>query len=103
MSKESLANSQGGVQEEMNELFLFVFFCKRRASQLIMDVEKNNVDDIIKSAEDAREKGNYKEAISILEPLLKGERKNCLSAKDERTIVRILSDSHRFMEDFKRA
>ena len=70
----------------MNDSFVSVF--KNRASHSFMDVK--SVDDIIASAKKALREGNYKGTISMLEPLLKGEKKKTLSPKQEMDVHHIV-------------
>src|SRR3990167_5308408 len=87
----------------MNERFFFIFVSKTKGlHSFVMDV-KNNVDDIIDSADKAFEEGNYKSVISLLEPLLKGKKKKTLSPSQERDAVGLMSTAFRFLHDYKSA
>src|SRR3990167_2569438 len=67
-----------------------------------MNVE-NNMDDIIDSANDAKDEGNYKEAIAMVEPLLKKEKKKTLSPKQEMDVRDVLSQCYHLLDDGKSA
>src|SRR3990167_6805199 len=83
-----------------------VFFCFQIGTKglhsFIMNVE-NNVDDIIDSASDAMDEGNYKEAIAMVEPLLKKEKKKTLSPLQEMGVRDVLAQCYRLLDDVKSA
>ena len=68
-----------------------------------MDVTINNVDDIIASANKAFREGNYKGALSLLEPLLKKEKRKTLSPMQELAVASTCSGAHRCLANYKTA
>src|SRR3990167_5078795 len=99
MSKEALANSQGGVQEEMNAQERFFAFSKierKGFHSIIMDVMNNNVKEIIASALKAFDEGNFKSVIALLEPVLKKGKEKTLSPSQESIALGWLCTAFRF-------
>src|SRR3990167_2667628 len=64
---------------------------------------RNNVDDIIKSANGAMDEGNYKEAIAMVEPFLKKEKKKTLSPTQEKGVRDVLAQGYYLLGDAKSA
>jgi tetratricopeptide (TPR) repeat protein len=64
-----------------------------------MDVRRTSVDETIGQAEKARDAGNYRGAVSLLQPLLKEK----LSPQQERDVVMWLSSCYRSLNDYKAA
>src|SRR3990167_2800641 len=66
-----------------------------------MEVKK--VDNIIASADKAVHEGNYKGAISMAEPLLKGEKKKTLSPLQEARVHHFVCAAYRFIGEYRTA
>src|SRR3990167_7353032 len=84
--------------------FWFFSRSKQRSSFISFVMNNNNsVVDIITSALKALNEGNYKPAIALVEPLLKGKKKKMLSPEEEQLALSVVGKSYEFLGNFKAA
>src|SRR3990167_8978291 len=76
---------------------------KRASRSFIMDGKNNTAEKILASGLELLKKGDYKRAIALVEPLLKGGKKKTLSLEDENAVVMILGKSYQLLGNYKAA